>query len=295
MDRSNKEIQVGLITVGALVILIAGMMWFKDLSVGRGFAVYQVDFPMVEGLQVGDRIQVRGIRAGQVNDFEILDGFVRVEVMLDDEIELREDARFTLGTKGIVGEVVIEIVPGSGAPVNEGHTFKGRTAASITEMTDSAGRALAQMSQLSAKLDTLVTEIAESGMIVETLQQANTTLRRLDAVAADNQRDLAATVENLKNASGDLRELLASGKVEGALDDAASAAARADTLIATLDASARRLELILAKLDEGEGSAALLLNDPTLYLSADSTLTSLHRLLDEMRRNPKKYFKLDVF
>ncbi len=39
----------------------------------------------------------------------------------------------------------------------------------------------------------------------------------------------------------------------------------------------------------------MLLNDPALYLRADSTMTSLQRLLDEMRRNPKKYFKLNVF
>ena len=295
MKRRSNEVQVGLITVASLLILIVGMMWFKDMSVSRGQAMYQVDFPTVEGLQVGDRIQVRGVRAGQVADYEILDGFVRVEVLLDDSIELRDDARFTLGTKGIVGEVVIEIVPGSGAPVNEGHIFTGRTAASITEMTDSAGKALEQMSRLTAKLDTLVSDIAQSGMIVESLTQANHTLQRIDSVIADNQAELSVVLHNLREASGGLRELMASGDVDQAFVSAADAAARADTLMTNLGASARRLDVILAKLDDGEGSAALLLNDPRLYLSADSTLTSLHRLLDEMRRNPKKYFKLNVF
>jgi phospholipid/cholesterol/gamma-HCH transport system substrate-binding protein len=295
MDRRSNEVQVGLITIGSLVVLIVGMMWFKDISVSRGYHMYQVDFPTVEGLQVGDRIQVRGIRAGQVDDYEILDGFVRVEVMLDDKVALRDDAQFTLGTKGIVGEVVIEIIPGSGAPVAEGHIFVGRTAASITEMTDSAGKALERMSRLTAKLDTLVSDIAGSGRIVETLTQANTALMRIDSVVEENQKEFGIVLANLSAASGDLRDLMASGRIDSTFASAAGAAAKADTLIADLGASARRLDLILAKLDEGEGSAALLLNDPRLYLSADSTLTSLHRLLDEMRRNPKKYFKLNVF
>ena len=42
------------------------------------------------------------------------------------------------------------------------------------------------------------------------------------------------------------------------------------------------------------GSAGMLMNDPTLYTRTDSTLTSVQRLLDDLRRNPKKYFKLNI-
>ena len=38
----------------------------------------------------------------------------------------------------------------------------------------------------------------------------------------------------------------------------------------------------------------MLLNDPALYTRTDSTLTSVQRLLDDLRRNPKKYFKLNI-
>ncbi|MBE0566622.1 MAG: MCE family protein [Krumholzibacteria bacterium] len=295
MDRRQNEVQVGIVTIASLMVLLIGMMWLKDASVGGGMNRFQVDFPTVEGLQVGDRIQARGIRAGQVEDYEVMDGFVRVSIKLDEEIDLREDAAFTLGTKGIVGEVVIEILPGEGAAVHEGHIFKGRTAATITQMTDVAGNSLEEFRQLTTQLNDLVTEIRGQGKVVETLAQANTTLARLDGSIAENRAAMAATLANLQEASADLRELMASGTVDSAFGSAASAAARADTLLAGLGATARRLDLIVAKLDEGEGSAALLLNDAALYQRADSTMTSLQRLLDEMRRNPKKYFKLNVF
>ena len=54
------------------------------------------------------------------------------------------------------------------------------------------------------------------------------------------------------------------------------------------------LNEVLTKLNEGDGSLAMLLNDPTFYARTDSTMVSLKRLLDEMRRNPKKYFKVNV-
>jgi phospholipid/cholesterol/gamma-HCH transport system substrate-binding protein len=56
-----------------------------------------------------------------------------------------------------------------------------------------------------------------------------------------------------------------------------------------------RFNTLLAKLDEGNGSAAMLINDPGLYTRTDSTLTAVQRLLDDLRRNPKKYFKVNIF
>ncbi len=53
-------------------------------------------------------------------------------------------------------------------------------------------------------------------------------------------------------------------------------------------------DLLGFEVESGDGTAAKLLRDDSLYVTADSTMTSLKRLLDEMRRNPKKYFKLNV-
>ncbi len=39
---------------------------------------------------------------------------------------------------------------------------------------------------------------------------------------------------------------------------------------------------------------AKLLNDPLLYDRADSTMASVKRLVDAMRRNPKRHFKVNV-
>ena len=294
MENKSKEIQVGLVVIVSMVVLFLGMMWFKNISLSQGLSTYQVDFTSVEGLQLRDRVQVRGIRVGTVDGFEIREGFVRVILAVDDQVRLGEDAKISLGTKGIVGEVVIDIDPGSGPAVPSGHLFSGRTAASITAMTDAAGSALEQMRSLTEKLDTFITEIQQSGQVVETLELANQSVRRIDSMVADNEEALHRTLANMESASRGLVELLDSGKVDRTLDDASVAMARADSLMLTLDEAAGRLGSILAKLDEGEGTAARLLNDPQLYIRADSTLTSVQRLTDAMRRNPKRFFKLNL-
>ncbi len=294
MQRRISEFQVGVLTVIALGMLIAGMMWLKNIDLTKGSRLYLVDFDRVEGMRQGDRVQVRGIRMGEVTGMQILQESVRVELVMDEAVDLRQDAIVTLGEKGIVGEVVIEVDPGIGQPVQEGHIFAGRTAGTIASMTDAAGAALAEMRALTAKVTELVDEVKNEGKVTETLQQANDTLVMVDKMVQDNHGTIVAILADLQATSEQLRILMESRKIEQTFDHAASAMVTADSLMVSLTESSHRLNSILTKVEDGDGTAARLLNDATLYATADSTLTSLKRLMDEMRRNPKKYLKLNV-
>jgi phospholipid/cholesterol/gamma-HCH transport system substrate-binding protein len=294
MKNRFNEVQVGVLTVFSIVVLVAGMMWFKNIDLSKGQNFYQADFTNVAGLRMGDKVQVRGIRMGEVSGMQILQASVRVELQLDETVDLREDAVVTLGEKGIVGEVVIEIDPGVGAPIEEGHIFNGRTAGTIASMTDAANEALTEMRVLTKKVTELVDQVKVEGKVVETLAQAHETLGKIDHMVEENHTDIRVILEDLKKTSEGLRAVIESGRIEQTFDDASAAMASADSLMIDMRQAAESLNSVMAKLDEGEGTAALLLNDPTLYTSADSTMVSLRRLMDEMRRNPKKYFKLNV-
>jgi len=294
MKNRFNEVQVGVLTVFAIVVLIGGMMWFKNIDLTKGQNFYQADFGNVAGLRAGDKVQVRGIRMGEVSGMQILQASVRVELRLSDTVDLREDAVVTLGEKGIVGEVVIEIDPGVGAPIEEGHIFQGRTAGTIASMTDAAGDALTEMRVLTQKVTELVDQVKTEGMVVETLLQAHETLDKVDHMVEENHNDIRVILDDLRVASEGLRSVVESGRIERTFDDASAAMASADSLMGVMREAAGSLNSIMTKLDEGEGSAALLLNDPSLYTTADSTMNSLKRLMDEMRRNPKKYFKLNA-
>ncbi len=294
MRNRFNEVQVGVLTIAAIVILISGMMWFKNIDLSKGQNFYQADFSNVAGLRVGDKVQVRGIRMGEVSGMQILQASVRIELQLNDTVDLREDAVVTLGEKGIVGEVVIEIDPGVGAGIQEGHIFKGRTAGTIASMTDAADAALSEMRILTQKVTELVDQIKVEGKVVETLAQAHETLDKVDHMVEENHTDIKVILDNLRLTSEGLRTIVESGRIEQTFDAAASAMASADSLMVVVQEAATSLNSVMAKLDEGGGSAALLLNDPTLYTTADSTMVSLKRLMDDMRRNPKKYFKVNV-
>lgn len=289
-----NEVQVGLVTIFAVAILVTGMLWLKNIDLRKGSHMYQADFAKVEGLRVGDKVQVRGIRMGEVTGMRIMPQAVRVELQLEDTATLCDDAVVILGEKGIVGEVVIEIDPGSGKPVQEGHIFAGRSAGTIAAMTDAAGAALAEMRVLTGKVTALLEEVRSDGKVVETLSQANLTLTKVDRMVEQNHEDVTVILDDLRASTTALRRLMDSGRLDETLAGTAAAAASADSLLNGLGETTGRFNDLLAKLEDGGGSAAMLLNDPTLYTRTDSTLTSVQRLLDDLRRNPKKYFKLNI-
>ncbi len=293
-NRKINEVQVGILTVVALTILVVGMMWFKNVDLSDEQLRYQVDFARVEGLRVGDRVQIRGIRMGEVESLTLLSTAVRVQVKMSEKSSLREDAIVILGEKGIVGEIVLEIDPGLGTPVEEGFIFQGRTAGTIAAMTDAAGSALAEMLVLTAKVTELVEEVKEQGKVVETLAQAHETLGKVDNMIERNQADIEESLANLVVATEGLRVFVESGKVGGAFDSVDHALAGADSLMINLNTAANRLNLVMDKVENGDGSLARMLNDPLLYDRADSTMVSVKRLVDAMRRNPKRYFKVNV-
>ena len=52
---------------------------------------------------------------------------------------------------------------------------------------------------------------------------------------------------------------------------------------------------VMGKVNRGEGTLGLLLNDQSLYRNSDSLLIDLRSLIQDFRKDPKRYFALRVF
>ncbi|MND08567.1 hypothetical protein D3C83_312810 [compost metagenome] len=52
---------------------------------------------------------------------------------------------------------------------------------------------------------------------------------------------------------------------------------------------------MLGKVNRGEGSLGLLLNDPAIYRHTDSLVLELRALAADLRANPKRYLSLKIF
>ncbi len=111
----------------------------------------------------------------------------------------------------------------------------------------------------------------------------------------ENRADMRRIMDSLVVLTGELERATAGGKLDSTLTVARNAAVSLDSTMVTLRATTEQARQILAGLREGEGTVGRLLTDDALYDRADSTLQSLDRLIDQMRRDPKSMIKMSVF
>jgi phospholipid/cholesterol/gamma-HCH transport system substrate-binding protein len=297
MISRRKELQVGVAVILSALILVFGMLWLTQFRFSGGMARYKVDFTIVDGLQASDRVQVRGIRMGKVEGFAMVDDFVRVTLLVDKAAVLRDDAQIRLATVGIVGEKVVEVTPGSGAPVSPGHTFRGIAETSLTAMTATASQTMEKLDGLLGDLRVLVGELKQDGRLARTVDAAGSALRTVDGSLGENRQDVRAMIRDLRAASAALRQAVtAPGHgADGTLAQAKRTLTSADSTLGVVIHAANSLDALISRLEAGEGSAGKLLKDDRLYEEATTAITDVRELIKDIRRDPTRYFKFKLF
>jgi phospholipid/cholesterol/gamma-HCH transport system substrate-binding protein len=77
--------------------------------------------------------------------------------------------------------------------------------------------------------------------------------------------------------------------------DIESAAASFSETAEVLRETAESVSSIAAKVDDGQGTLGLLVNDPGLYADLRSATQSLNSLTQDIMQNPSRYLKLSIF
>jgi phospholipid/cholesterol/gamma-HCH transport system substrate-binding protein len=62
-----------------------------------------------------------------------------------------------------------------------------------------------------------------------------------------------------------------------------------------VDRVVARTDSVMAKINAGQGSLGLLVNDPSLYRSSDTLMREARKALADFQANPKKYVNVRIF
>ena len=115
--------------------------------------------------------------------------------------------------------------------------------------------------------------ISEQGKISNILTKVNV----LATTLAGNSSDLSNIIKNFSSIS----DTLAKANIASVLNNADVALSQASS--------------ILGKINRGEGTMGMLINNDSLYHKLDSSAAELDKLLEDLRLNPERYVHLSVF
>lgn len=294
----RAEFQVGATVLVALAILIWALAWLKDYTVQRDKRVWTVQFTEAGGLSPSDEVQVNGIRKGDVRSMRLVGDRVIVELNLDREIVMTRDSKVTIRPVGLMGEKVIAVdLRATGVPYRSDEVIPGVYEKDLGAMMGELGETVSSVRGLSEQLERVAGMLAPEGRLANTLENFHRTSEELELVVSENRARFRETMQNVTAASRTARRLTTDKEAElaGALDDFASSARTMERLTTRLDSLSAALQTVATRVERGDGTIGKLVNDEKLYTDLNASLQSVKTLIEEIKRNPRKYFKFSVF
>jgi len=319
MKRSSfitwEQLKVGAVILAALTVLAVAIYKLGQAAnlFSRRYELI-VFLPNASGLRAGGAVFVAGQLAGTINAIEFMPvsydttKHLRVRMAIDHNLQpqIRGDSKAKVKTLGLLGDKIIDISIGTPRyqSLREGDTLALAPSLDYEAVLAQAAGAVNDMVGLTHDLrqitgglidgrgtvGQLMTNRALYDQLLNTLGRANTML---------------AGFENPNGSFGRmLRDPTLYEKFVGVIQSADSLVValndkngtigrllRDDTLYTHMVSMAAAGDSLMKTLSGGQGLAGRLLNDPALYDKLNKLTTDLSAIIDDVRKDPRKFTK----
>lgn len=306
MRSSRREIQIGLFVLIGIVAVIVALLMLTDPGTFRGRINVTTAVANAGGIRKGDPVQMRGVNIGRVRKFVIGAGGVVISLELEKEYPVPNDSHVMLRSNGLLGGMVADIVPGrSRETVEDGDVLPGGSEAGVLD--EAAG--------LGARADTVLgrAQLLLSPNNIQAVStstaQLQTLLTQLAGMATEQRREIATLSASLRRSAAGVERATTRPELVRSVARMDSITVQLDRASASLNRSSSSMEVVLGRLERGEGTLGRLSRDETLYnnlnqaaLSANQAATNTSQaasnassLMADIKANPRKYINLRVF
>lgn len=300
--KLTKEVKVGLLALVAGVILYIGFNFLKGVDFFSPTKRYFIIYNDVDGLTVSNPVETNGLTVGRVNSISLMTdrgNKILVTIDIDDALAVGDSTVAVLSNSDLLGGKNIVLKLGNNSKVyGNNDTLKGYKDKPFTEVLQE--RAMPILTNLDSTIhkvnkvfgDELGTSI---GVTMHNFELASHDLR---GMMSDNRRNISTITSNVAELTTSLKETERSVKPL-----LVKLSAFADSLndlqlkqtVARADAAMKGLQDITTKINNGQGTLGLMVNDKRVYDNLDQSIKDLDKLLVDLQKNPKRYVHFSVF
>jgi phospholipid/cholesterol/gamma-HCH transport system substrate-binding protein len=287
----KSETKVGIMVTVAILFLLTGIFLVGNFSLRPGYTL-NILFSFVSNIKVDARVlYAGGVPIGRVKQIMSDGELVRVVLNINPGVRIRRDAEITIYSQGLLGEKYVEInanLTPSGPQESEylkpGETVRGNDPIS-------SDATLVTLSRIASALRGVIGDPEMKDALIRTIRNAGRITENLNSLIESNKGSVNKTFQNLRESSETLQGLsknlnvllanlneLTSAKNK---DDLQKAIQNLDKISRQLDQASSSAYSILNKIDRGEGSLGVLVNDKEM---ADD----LRELVKDLKKNPWK-------
>ena len=295
--RQNIRLGILVIAGTALFILTVYLIGNRQRLFGNTLTI-SAYFKNINGLILGNSVRYSGVDAGTVNAIEMMqDKSIRVEMAIDKNIMkfITKDAVATIGSDGLVGNMIVNIIPGkdSEPPVVSGDTITTFSRTSTDDLlntfnvtNDNAAKLSANLLKITEEilngegvLGTLLKDTKITSDLKETLNNLKTT-SRMTTESMTTFNNLLHSLQKKNSVVGVLQDSLVASQIKGTVSQVQNSVGKLDQVLENLNAT-------ILNLKDGKGSINYLSNDPKLVNKIDRAVTNLDSTLRQTHKAGK--------
>lgn len=298
-NTSSQKLKLGLfIIIGTMLFITAVYLIGQKESMFKKTFSVSAYFQNVNGLQKGNNVRYSGINIGTVNDIVMInDSTIKVDMKIEEKItrHIKKNAVATIGSDGLVGNMIVNIVPGKGIDdvINSGDVIESYSKIGTDDMLSTLSVTNENAAILTSDLLKITNKMIEGKgtlgillndtIMAKEIQQSITNLKMASQGASESINDLNHIIMSLKTNDETVLGMLLNDSISGN---------KLKTIVDNLETSSIEIESVLSNINlvvdninTSEGAFNYIIKDTTFVNSLKSSLDNINDGTDKFNQN----------
>lgn len=288
----NREVKVGAFVLIGIVAFFVSLFTLTDVGTFRGRYYANTVIENAGGMRNGDPVQMRGVNIGRVSSFGMVPGGVAVRLEIYNRYAVPEDSRAVVRSAGLLGGMVVDIVPGGSTNriANDG-SIPGVVESDILSTATTLG---GQAETVLSRVDLLLSENT-IGSVGASAAELQVLLEQMSALIQSQRAELDAISQSLRRSAEGVERATAGPELARTVSNIDSITVRLGETGRALGTASESLETVLGRVERGEGTLGRLTVDEALYENLNAAALAIRELVADIQRDPRRYLNVSVF
>jgi phospholipid/cholesterol/gamma-HCH transport system substrate-binding protein len=306
--KISSEAKIGIIITIAIAVTIWGLNFLKGRNILKGVNTYYAVFEDIGGLEKNSKIFIKGYEVGQVSEIYFSEDASRNLVVLlgiEKAYDVPVHSEAVLYDADLMGTKAIMLrlsdsdqvhKPGDTVRCSIQYGLTARLEQQLLPVKDKAESLIETVDSLMSTLN-YIFDRNTSDLLQASIQNLESSTEGIKSMLSSQGKltsmigHMEAITLNLKNHNEELASAMSN--IESITDSIA--ASELKSTISNTNKTLAETHLILEKINQGEGTLGMLVNNDSLYLNLTSLSNELDLLIKDFQENPKKYVNVSVF
>ena len=302
--KLSKEAKIGLATIITIGLFIWGYNFLKGKNIFTSTNTFYLVYDQLGGLKESNDVLINGYKVGQVTDLKLdndISKKVYVKILVNKEYQIPLGSLARLSSIDFMGTKAIELILNNATEYHiNGDTLKSKIGEGImdkvADFEEKIMRITVGLENLLNNLNNILNDEMNEKLHY-TVKNLNNALGNISSLTAENG-EITIVLNNINKLISSINQSLETlpgtmNNIEAVTDSLKEAQIK--MLINNSAQMLENLNLIMAKVERGEGTAGKLVNNDSLYTNLSKATKELELLLIDLREHPKRYVHFSMF